>query len=218
MRLRNIPGADEYIANCEYVINDPTDYKGLWNKEIFSNSNSIHIEIGMGKGQFITQMAANNPDINYLGIEKYSSVLLRAATKFEKKPLDNLRFLCVDARKLTDIFDKNEINRIYLNFSDPWPKDRHAKRRLTSPIFLELYSEIIREDGLLEFKTDNTNLFDYSIMTIDESSLWEMCNYTYDLHNEPSMNEGNIMTEYEEKFVGQGNPIHKLIAKPINNN
>jgi len=218
MRLRNIPGADEYIANCEYVINDPTDYKGLWNKEIFSNSNSIHIEIGMGKGQFITQMAANNPDTNYLGIERYSSVLLRAATKFEKEPLDNLRFLCVDARKLTDIFDKNEIDRIYLNFSDPWPKDRHAKRRLTSPIFLELYSEIIREDGLLEFKTDNTNLFDYSIMTIAESSLWEMCNYTYDLHNEPSMNEGNIMTEYEEKFVGQGNPIHKLIAKPINNN
>ena len=218
MRLRNIPGADEYIANCEYVINDPTDYKGLWNKEIFSNSNSLHIEIGMGKGQFITQMAANNPDINYLGIERYSSVLLRAANKFEKEPLDNLRFLCVDARKLTDIFDKNEIDRIYLNFSDPWPKDRHAKRRLTSPIFLELYSEIIREDGLLEFKTDNTNLFDYSIMTIDESSLWEMCNYTYDLHNEPSMNEGNIMTEYEEKFVGQGNPIHKLIAKPINNN
>ena len=218
MRLRNIPGADEYIANCEYVINDPTDYKGLWNKEIFSNSNSIHIEIGMGKGQFITQMAANNPDINYLGIERYSSVLLRAATKFEKEPLDNLRFLCVDARKLTDIFDKNERDRIYLNFSDPWPKDRHAKRRLTSPIFLELYSEIIREDGLLEFKTDNTNLFDYSIITINESSLWEMCNYTYDLHNEPSMNEGNIMTEYEEKFVGQGNPIHKLIAKPINNN
>ena len=218
MRLRNIPGADEYIANCEYVINDPTDYKGLWNKEIFSNSNSIHIEIGMGKGQFITQMAANNPDTNYLGIERYSSVLLRAATKFEKEPLDNLRFLCVDARKLTDIFDKNEIDKIYLNFSDPWPKDRHAKRRLTSPIFLELYSEIIREDGLLEFKTDNTNLFDYSIITINESSLWEMCNYTYDLHNEPSMNEGNIMTEYEEKFVGQGNPIHKLIAKPINNN
>ena len=218
MRLRNIPGADEYIANCEYVINDPTDYKGLWNKEIFSNSNSIHIEIGMGKGQFITQMAANNPDINYLGIERYSSVLLRAATKFEKEPLDNLRFLCVDAKKLTDIFDKNEIDKIYLNFSDPWPKDRHAKRRLTSPIFLELYSEIIREDGLLEFKTDNTNLFDYSIITINESSLWEMCNYTYDLHNEPSMNEGNIMTEYEEKFSCQGNPIHKLIAKPINNN
>ena len=218
MRLRNIPGADEYIANCEYVINDPIDYKGYWKEKIFSSINPIHIEIGMGKGQFITQMAANNPDINYLGIERYSSVLLRAATKFEKEPLDNLRFLCVDAKKLTDIFDKNEIDRIYLNFSDPWPKDRHAKRRLTSPIFLELYSEIIREDGLLEFKTDNTNLFDYSIMTIDESSLWEMCNYTYDLHNEPSMNEGNIMTEYEEKFSCQGNPIHKLIAKPINNN
>lgn len=218
MRLRNIPGADEYISNSKFVIKNPEDMKGNWCKEIFSNNNSLHIEIGMGKGQFITRLAKQNPNINYIGIERYSSVLLRALTKFEEKPLDNLRFLCIDARKLTDIFDSNEINKIYLNFSDPWPKDRHAKRRLTSPVFLEIYHSIINIDGLLEFKTDNTDLFNYSISTIDDSSLWEMLNYTYDLHNEPSMNEGNIMTEYEEKFSNMGNPIHKLIAKPIINN
>ncbi len=218
MRLRNIPGADEYISNSEFVIKNPEDMKGNWCKEIFSNNNSLHIEIGMGKGQFITRLAKQNPNINYIGIERYSSVLLRALTKFEKEPLDNLRFLCIDARKLTDIFDSNEINKVYLNFSDPWPKDRHAKRRLTSPVFLEIYHSIINIDGLLEFKTDNTDLFNYSVSTIDNSSLWEMLNYTYDLHNEPSMNEGNIMTEYEEKFSNMGNPIHKLIAKPIINN
>ncbi len=218
MRLRNIPGADEYISNSEFIIKNHEDMKSNWCKEIFSNNNSLHIEIGMGKGQFITRLAKQNPNINYIGIERYSSVLLRALTKFEEEPLDNLRFLCIDARKLTDIFDSNEINKIYLNFSDPWPKDRHAKRRLTSPIFLEIYHSIINIDGLLEFKTDNTDLFNYSISTIDDSSLWEMLNYTYDLHNEPSMNEGNIMTEYEEKFSNMGNPIHKLIAKPIINN
>ena len=218
MRLRNIPGADEYIAESEFVIKNPEDMKGKWNKEIFSNNNSLHIEIGMGKGQFITCLAKQNPNINYIGIERYSSVLLRAVTKFEEEPLDNLRFLCIDARNLTDIFDSGEINKIYLNFSDPWPKDRHAKRRLTSPVFLDIYHSIIDSNGLLEFKTDNTPLFDYSISTIDDSSTWEMLDYTYDLHNEPSMNEGNIMTEYEEKFSNMGNPIHKLIAKPIINN
>ena len=218
MRLRNIPGADEYIAESEFVIKNPEDMKGKWNKEIFSNNNSLHIEIGMGKGQFITCLAKQNPNINYIGIERYSSVLLRAVTKFEEEPLDNLCFLCIDARNLTDIFDSGEINKIYLNFSDPWPKDRHAKRRLTSPVFLDIYHSIIDNNGLLEFKTDNTPLFDYSISTIDDSSTWEMLDYTYDLHNEPSMNEGNIMTEYEEKFSNMGNPIHKLIAKPIINN
>lgn len=218
MRLRNIPGADEYIKDSEFVIQETSDHKGRWAEEIFSNSNSIHIEIGMGKGKFITELAKENPNINYLGIERYSSVLLRAVTKFEKEPLDNLRFLCVDARMLPDIFDRNEVEKIYLNFSDPWPKDRHAKRRLTSPGFLDIYHKIISPEGQLEFKTDNTGLFDYSITTINESSLWEMYRYTYDLHNEPSMNEGNIMTEYEEKFATLGNPIHKLIAKPVNHN
>ncbi len=218
MRLRNIPGADEYINDSEFVIRETQDYKGRWAEEIFSNSNSIHIEIGMGKGKFITELAKENPNINYLGIERYSSVLLRAVTKFEKEPLDNLRFLCVDARMLPDIVGEKEINRIYLNFSDPWPKDRHAKRRLTSPGFLDIYHKIISPEGQLEFKTDNTDLFDYSITTINESMLWEMCRYTYDLHNEPSMNEGNIMTEYEEKFATLGNPIHKLITKPVINN
>lgn len=218
MRLRNIPGADEYISKSEYVIKNPEDMKGKWCSEIFSNSYPLLIEIGMGKGQFITNLAKQNPNINYIGIERYSSVLLRAVTKFENEPLENLRFLCIDARQLTDIFDHNEINKIYLNFSDPWPKDRHAKRRLTSPVFLELYHSIIALDGLLEFKTDNTDLFDYSISTIEESTIWEMLKYTFDLHNEPSMNKGNIMTEYEEKFSSMGNPIHKLIAKPIINN
>lgn len=212
MRLRNIPGADEYIKDSEFVIRETPDYKGRWAEEIFSNSNSIHIEIGMGKGKFITELAKKNSNINYLGIERYSSVLLRAVTKFEKEPLDNLRFLCIDARMLPDIVGEDEIERIYLNFSDPWPKDRHAKRRLTSPGFLDIYHKIISPEGQLEFKTDNTGLFDYSITTINESSLWEMYRYTYDLHNEPSMNEGNIMTEYEEKFATLGNPIHKLIA------
>lgn len=215
MRLRNIPGADEYIANCDYVISDPTENKGKWSETIFSNNNPLHIEIGMGKGKFITSLAKQNPNINYIGIERYSSVLLRAATKFERDPLDNLRFICIDAREISEIFSKEEISMIYLNFSDPWPKDRHAKRRLTSPVFLELYHTIISPDGLLEFKTDNTSLFDYSISTIEESSFWEMCRYTYDLHKEESMNKGNIMTEYEEKFSSMGNPIHKLIAKPI---
>ena len=212
MRLRNIPGADEYITNCEYVINDSSVYRGCWNEKIFSNNNSLHIEIGMGKGQFITNLAKTNPNINYIGIERYSSVLLRAVTRFEEEPLDNLRFICTDARELAEIFDTDEVDRIYLNFSDPWPKDRHAKRRLTSPGFLDIYHKIISPEGQLEFKTDNTDLFDYSITTINESMLWEMCRYTYDLHNEPSMNEGNIMTEYEEKFATLGNPIHKLIA------
>ncbi|MCR4611284.1 MAG: tRNA (guanosine(46)-N7)-methyltransferase TrmB [Lachnospiraceae bacterium] len=215
MRLRNIPGADEYINDSPYVINDAKSLKGHWQSDLFLNNNPLHIEIGMGKGQFITTLAEKTPEINYIGIERYSSVLYKAVLRFEKAPMDNLRFLCEDARELTEIFDENEINKIYLNFSDPWPKDRHAKRRLTAPGFLEIYHEIISPEGLLEFKTDNTNLFDYSLSTINDSPLWEMCNYTYDLHNEPTLNEGNIMTEYEAKFSKLGNPIHKLIAKPI---
>ena len=159
MRLRNIPGADEYISNSEFVIKNHEDMKGNWCKEIFSNNNSLHIEIGMGKGQFITRLAKQNPNINYIGIERYSSVLLRALTKFEEEPLDNLRFLCIDARKLTDIFDSNEINKIYLNFSDPWPKDRHAKRRLTSPIFLEIYHSIINIDNSIINQLTTPSMF-----------------------------------------------------------
>ena len=211
MRLRNIPGADEIVTNSPYTIQNPSQYKGEW-KSLFKNTNPIHIEIGMGKGRFIMDLAALNPDINYIGIERYTSVLLRAVQKIEENPLPNVLFLCEDAAILPDVFEKNEINRIYLNFSDPWPKDRHARRRLTSHEFLDRYDKFLSADGRIEFKTDNIPLFDFSLDEINESDTWHLDASTKDLHNDPSLNEGNVMTEYEEKFSSQGNPICKLIA------
>ena len=128
MRLRNIPGADDAIASSEYCIQNPKEQKGAW-QSVFPSAQPLHIEIGMGKGRFLMDMAASHPDINYLGIERYSSVLLRALQKMELNPLPNLRFVCMDATEVTEVFEKDEVARIYLNFSDPWPKDRHAKRR-----------------------------------------------------------------------------------------
>ncbi len=211
MRLRNIPGADEVISNSTFCIQEPEKLKGQWNS-LFENSNPIHIEVGMGKGRFIMDLAELNPDINYIGIERYTSVLLRAVQKIEENPLPNVRFLCIDAATLPEIFDKNEINRIYLNFSDPWPKDRHAKRRLTSSVFLDRYHEILSADGRIEFKTDNQDLFSFSLEEIENHPLWRLDAFTRDLHNDDSMNQGNIMTEYEQKFSSLGNPICKLIA------
>ena len=138
MRLRNIKGAEEFIANSIYVIQKPQEYRGKWNT-FFENENPLHLEIGMGKGKFIHTLAAQNPHINYIGIEMYSSVLYRAIEKRQEADLPNLFFIRMDARNLGDVFDRSEIGRIYLNFSDPWPKERHAKRRLTSPLFLEIY-------------------------------------------------------------------------------
>lgn len=150
MRLRNIPGAEEALANSRYVIKQPETYRGKFKEQIFQNENPIHIEIGMGKGKFLLAMAQKNPDINYIGIELYSSVLLRAVQKMEELEKENnvpgnIRFLCVDARKLGEIFAAEEIDRIYLNFSDPWPKDRHAKRRLPSKEFLALYDKFLKK-------------------------------------------------------------------------
>ena len=212
MRLRNIPGADEVVSNSSYCINNPAQYKGLYKSEIFHNDNPIHIEIGMGKGQFITTLAKQNPDINYIGIERYTSVLLRAIQKVEEEEIPNLRFICFDAAEILDIFSCGEVDRIYLNFSDPWPKDRHSKRRLTSSNFLNRYNSILAKDGRIEFKTDNRGLFDFSVDEIDNHPLWKLTEITYDLHNDETMNQGNVMTEYEEKFSSQGNPIFKLIA------
>ena len=212
MRLRNIPGADEVVSNSSYCINNPAQYKGLYKSEIFQNDNPIHIEIGMGKGQFITTLAKQNPDINYIGIERYTSVLLRAIQKVEEEEIPNLRFICFDATEILDIFSCGEVDRIYLNFSDPWPKDRHSKRRLTSSNFLNRYNTILAKDGRIEFKTDNRGLFDFSVDEIDNHPLWKLAEITYDLHNDETMNQGNVMTEYEEKFSSQGNPIFKLIA------
>lgn len=211
MRLRNIPGAREKIAESEFVIHEDEmkSKKGLWS-EVFGNNNPIRIEIGMGKGQFIYTLAQQNPDINYVGIEKFSSVLIRAIQKMQENPLPNLKFIRMDAEEITDIFDKNEIDRIYLNFSDPWPKDRHAKRRLPSRQFLARYNQILKKDGVIEFKTDNQGLFDFALEEIEPAG-WRLDNVTRDLHNDPVLNEGNIMTEYEERFSSMGNPIYKYI-------
>ena len=213
MRLRNIPGADEVIRNCDWVIKEPADKKGKWNT-VFGNENPIHIEVGMGKGQFITEMAKRNPQINYIGIERYTSVLLRAVQKREQLPteeaLPNLLYLCIDASELPEIFAKDEVAKIFLNFSDPWPKDRHAKRRLTSPQFMAVYDQILCPEGKVEFKTDNRGLFDYSLEAIPEAG-WEIEMHTFDLHHSEYA-QGNVMTEYETKFSGEGKPICKLIA------
>ena len=211
MRLRNIPGADEVIANSPICIQNPTEYRGKW-QQLFGNTNPIHIEIGMGKGRFLMVLAALNPEINYMGIERYTSVLLRAVQKMDESQLPNVRFLCIDAATLPEVFAKDEVNRIYLNFSDPWPKDRHARRRLTSNDFLQRYDQILAQDGRIEFKTDNRGLFDFSVEEIENSPIWKLQVKTYDLHDDPMLNFGNIMTEYEEKFSSKGNPICKLIA------
>lgn len=216
MRLRHIPGAEEKVLEHPYVVEDPKSKKGLW-KDVFGNNNPIRIEIGMGKGQFITELAARNPDINYIGIEMYSTVMLKALSKraertaAEGHELPNLYYICTDARLLAEVFEVGEVDRIYLNFSDPWPKDRHAGRRLTSPQFLFVYDKFLKKDGIIEFKTDNMILFDYSLEAIPGAG-WNIKAWTKDLHNNAEMNVGNIMTEYEEKFSAKGNPICKLIA------
>lgn len=209
MRLRNITGSEEVIANSEYVINEPREYKGRW-KEYLDKEKELHIEIGMGKGRFLMEMAALHPDIQYLGIEKYSSVLLRAVQKMEKNPLPNLHFLLMDAKEITEVFAVGEVDRIYLNFSDPWPKDRHAKRRLPSRQFLQLFDQILKADGRLEFKTDNRHLFDFAMEEVEPAG-WKLKEATYDLHGDAKMKEGNVMTEYEEKFSSLGHPIFKYI-------
>ena len=210
MRLRNVPGARDVMAANEYVFTEPEGMAGTWS-QIFGNNNPVHIEIGMGKGRFITTLAGMNPDINYVGIEKYSSVLLRAVEKQDELCLPNLRFIRMDAENITSVFGKEEVDRIYLNFSDPWPKDRHAKRRLTSRQFFARYNEILKSTGRVEFKTDNRPLFDFSVEEVNEAG-WRLSVCTYDLHNDEKLVEGNVMTEYEERFSSQGNPICKLVA------
>ena len=211
MRLRNITGSEEVIANSKYVIHEAA--KGNW-KEIFGNDRPVYIEIGMGKGRFIIDNALKYPEINFVGIEKYSSVLLRALQKLDAMETvpSNLRFLCIDAKEITEYFDRGEVDRIYLNFSDPWPKDRHAKRRLPSRQFLSLYDVILKKEGTLEFKTDNRGLFDFAVEELEPAG-WKAEAITYDLHNDAAMNKDNIMTEYEEKFSSLGNPIYKYIIK-----
>lgn len=242
MRLKFVPGSPERIAESEFVIRKPEDRKGRW-KEVFGNDNPIHIEIGMGKGRFITELAKRNPDINYIGIEKYTSVLIRAIEKreiiefghklklsdgkdaetagapdadideipAETYHLPNLYYLCVDAEFTDSIFGPGEISKIYLNFSDPWPKDRHAKRRLTSSHFLSKYEKFLHKDGCIAFKTDNRGLFDFSLTEIENAG-WTLSEITFDLHHSEYA-KNNVMTEYEQKFSAKGNPINRLVAR-----
>lgn len=211
MRLRNIPEAEPAIKQSKYVVQNPSEEKGNW-KKLFGNDNELHIEIGMGKGKFIIEMALLHPDINYIGIEKYTSVLFRALQKMDEleEVPQNLKFLCIDAENLPDFFDTEEVDRIYLNFSDPWPKDRHAKRRLESRRFLDVYAKILKKEGVIEFKTDNVILFDFALEELEPAG-WNLLEMTRDLHNDSRLMEGNVMTEYEKKFSELGNKIYKYI-------
>ena len=207
MRLKNIKGASEKILLGKYFINNPYEYKGKWNK-LFNNNNPIYIEIGMGKGNFIIKNALNNPNINYIGIEMYDSVILRAVEKTNELELNNLYLVRMDARLIEDIFDK-EIDLIYLNFSDPWPKDRHAKRRLTSPRFLERYDKIFKSGNTIIMKTDNNPLFEYSMESLKNYG-YVLSNISRDLHH---TSDNIITTEYEDKFINKGIKINYLEAR-----
>ncbi|OHX51687.1 tRNA (guanosine(46)-N7)-methyltransferase TrmB [Planococcus salinarum] len=212
MRARYKPWAAELIeAHPEILIPEPATLKGKWQEE-FGNSNPLHIEAGSGKGRFITGLALANPDINYIGIELFDSVIVMALqTVLEQEGgIPNLRLLRVNAQEMESFFEKNEVDRMYLNFSDPWPKTRHAKRRLTHESFLRLYETVLPKNGEIHFKTDNRGLFEYSLTSISEYGML-LKDVSLDLHaNEP---EWNIMTEYEEKFMKKGQPIYRMEAQ-----
>ncbi len=209
MRLRYVKGGLERLAENEKVVTKPDEYKGKWSK-LFDNDRSIHVEFGSGRGGFITGMAKKNPDVNYLAFERNSKVIIRGINKLLENPGSNFYLVHSDIRKIEDIFLENEIDRVYLNFSDPWPKKRHDKRRLTYRSFLKLYERLMIPKGELHFKTDNIGLFDFSIDELKENG-WNITMITRDLHNS-SHAEGNVMTEYEEKFSKRGQAINKLIA------
>ena len=206
MRLKNVKGANEIIVKGKYYVDNPMEHKGSWNK-YFNNDNPIYIEIGMGKGDFIIENAKRYPDINFIGIEKYDSVIVRAIQKSDELELNNLKIVRIDARKLEEVF-LNEVDLIYLNFSDPWPKDRHAKRRLTSSNFLSIYDKIFRDNKIIVMKTDNIKLFDYSLESLTEYG-YEI---TYKTNDLDCLDDSNIMTEYERKFFNKGIKINKLEA------
>ncbi|MBP5294664.1 MAG: tRNA (guanosine(46)-N7)-methyltransferase TrmB [Lachnospiraceae bacterium] len=211
MRLRNIPGADEKIDASASVVHNPEVFIDRWASEIFRNDRPVEVEIGCGKGMFLMEMARLHPEVNYIGIEKFSSVLVRAVEKADLEPLPNLRFLRYDAADILNIFTPGEIAGIYLNFSDPWPKARHAKKRLTHREFLAKYQTVLAPGGLLIQKTDNEGLFDFSLEEFRAEG-WEIVAETRDLHRSP-MREGNVMTEFERKFTTLGKPVFKLVAK-----
>lgn len=200
MRLKHIKNAEEIISKSKYLEQNPRENKGKWNK-IFNNDNNIEIEIGMGKGKFIIEKAIQNPNINFIGIEKYDSPLVSAVKKLDELELNNLKLVCIDALGIEEIFD-HEIDKIYLNFSDPWPKKRHAKRRLTSSVFLNKYESLFKNEKRIEMKTDNDDLYDYSCESFIENG--------YDIVKTDTNYLDTIRTEYEDKFIGLGKNINYI--------
>jgi len=205
MRLKKVKGAEDIINNSSYIIKNPEEYKGQFNK-LFNNDKPLHIEIGMGKGDFIIGMAKKHPEINFIGIEKFDSVIARAIQKLEDEEIPNLRLIRMDAENINDVFD-HEVDILYLNFSDPWPKKRHTNRRLTSKPFLKLYDNLFKNSKHIIQKTDNRHLFEFSIM--------EFTSYGYQI-NELSLDlysdnyDDNVPTEYETKFVNKGQVIYRI--------
>ena len=209
-RLRKKPWADDYLLNSNYVESKPENNKGLWNKEIFNNDKDLYLEIGIGKGKFTIEHAENNPNNNYVGVEKFPSVLVVPVKVTEEKEITNLKFVSGDATDLIDWFEDNSVSHIYLNFSDPWPKERHAKRRLVYRNFLNIYHQILKEGGELEFKTDQLPLFEFALEEIKEHTKFEIVETSWDLHSEK---ENVIMTEYETRFTKMGNKIYFVKIK-----
>lgn len=209
MRVRKKKHCGERMEECADIwVKEPEKNKGKWS-EIFKNDNPIHIEIGCGKGRFITETAKANPDTNYIAIEKVPDVLVMAMEKAAAEDVKNLVFISMDAKRLEDVFDCGEIERIYLNFSDPWKKKRQAKRRLTHKNFLDRYKKVLTAGDYIYFKTDNRDLFEFSLNSLAEND-FKMRNISLDLHN--SDFEGNIMTEYEQRFFEMGMPIYRVEA------
>ena len=214
MRLRNITGSREFIADSAQVVHDECSCRGHW-AERFGNDHPIRIEIGCGKGRFIHEMAARHPEVNFIGIEKYSSVLLRALEKTEQQTEDGHTpplFIRMDAENICEVFAPGEVEGIYLNFSDPWPKDRHAKRRLPGRRFLDRYRNILAPGGFVQFKTDNNELFDFALEELKDSG-YTLVSCTRDLHSEAELMKDNVMTEYEERFSSQGNKINRYLIR-----
>lgn len=212
MRMKRKKSTPRRLEQCQgLLIQEPQQYRGKWTA-FFGNDHPLHIEIGCGKGAFIAELARRNPDVNYLAIERVPECVVLAAEKIDPALYPNLRFYLGAADNLTDIFAPGEVQRIYLNFSDPWPKNRYAKRRLTHKLFLDRYRAVLADGGGIHFKTDNRGLFDFSVEEFQQCG-WRLEQVTYDLHN--SGFEGNIMTEYETRFSSMGVPINRLEAYPL---
>ena len=218
MRLRHIKGCEQVIETSSMCLHPKilnNTFEKLNISHIFNNNNPLYIELGMGKGKFICKSASLSKHINFIGIEKSASIILKALSNYEIYNTinqSNLYFLCLNIENILEVFYKNSVNKIYLNFSDPWPKKRHEHRRLTSPSFLDMYKKLLINSGTIELKTDNKDFFEYSLEQFKLNN-FNIENFTYDLHSDTNMNQNNIMTEYEEKFSKKGNHICKLIAK-----